>query len=46
LAHRCLVFYVLLLVENEAMIVQAARESEELYRVYQTGIAEAMEAVS
>ena len=32
--------------ENEEIILQAARESEELYRVYQTGIADAMEALS
>ena len=32
--------------ENQPMIAQAARESEELYRVYQTGIADAMEALS
>lgn len=32
--------------ENEEIILQAARESEDLYRVYQTGIADAMEAVS
>ena len=32
--------------ENETVILQAARESEELYRVYQTGIADAMEALS
>ena len=32
--------------ENEKMILQAARESEELYRVYQTGVADAMEAIS
>jgi hypothetical protein len=25
------------------LIIQAAKESEELYRVYQTGIADAME---
>jgi hypothetical protein len=31
--------------ENEAVILQAAKESEELYRVYQTGIAKAMEAL-
>ena len=32
--------------ENEKMILDAAKESEELYRVYQTGIADAMEALS
>ena len=32
--------------ENEEIILQAARESEELYRVYQTGIADGMEALS
>ncbi|HXG51153.1 MAG TPA: iron-containing redox enzyme family protein [candidate division Zixibacteria bacterium] len=31
--------------ENELLILQAARESEELYRVYQAGIADAMEAL-
>jgi hypothetical protein len=31
--------------ENEEIILQAANESEELYRVYQTGIADAMEAL-
>ena len=29
--------------ENEKMILQAAKESEELYRVYQAGLADAME---
>jgi len=32
--------------ENEEIILQAARESEELYRVYQTGIADAVAALS
>ena len=32
--------------ENEKMILQAAKESEELYRVYQAGIADAMERMS
>jgi pyrroloquinoline quinone (PQQ) biosynthesis protein C len=31
--------------ENETTIVKAARESEELYRIYQTGIADAMETL-
>jgi len=29
--------------EKEKMILQAAQESEELYRVYQAGLADAME---
>ena len=29
--------------ENETMILHAAKESEELYRVYQAGLADAME---
>jgi pyrroloquinoline quinone (PQQ) biosynthesis protein C len=29
--------------ENERLILQAAKESEELYRVYQAGVADAME---
>ena len=32
--------------ENEKMILQAARESEELYRVYQAGLADAMERLA
>ncbi len=32
--------------ENEKRVIEAAKESEELYRVYQAGIADAMEAVS
>jgi len=32
--------------ETERIILQAAKESEELYRIYQTGIADAMEALS
>jgi pyrroloquinoline quinone (PQQ) biosynthesis protein C len=32
--------------ENEQMILQAAKESEELYRMYQKGIAQAMQALS
>jgi len=32
--------------ENEEIILQAAKESEELYRVYQTGIADAMEGLT
>jgi hypothetical protein len=31
--------------ENEKMILQAAKESEELYRVYQAGLADAMERI-
>jgi pyrroloquinoline quinone (PQQ) biosynthesis protein C len=31
--------------ENETIILKAARESEELYRIYQTGIADAMETL-
>ncbi|HET8562626.1 MAG TPA: iron-containing redox enzyme family protein [Candidatus Binatia bacterium] len=31
--------------ENKKIILQAAKESEELYRTYQTGIADAMEAL-
>jgi pyrroloquinoline quinone (PQQ) biosynthesis protein C len=32
--------------ENEALILEAARQSEDLYRVYQNGLADAMEALS
>ena len=32
--------------ENEKMILQAAKESEEFYRVYQAGLADAMERLS
>ena len=32
--------------ENERLILQAAKESEELYRVYQAGLADAMEKLS
>ena len=32
--------------ENEKTILDAAKESEELYRVYQTGIADAMAALT
>ena len=32
--------------EKEAVVLQAAEESEGLYRIYQAGIADAMEAVS
>ncbi len=32
--------------ENENRVIEAAKESEELYRVYQAGIADAMEAIS
>jgi hypothetical protein len=32
--------------ENEKIILDAAKESEELYRVYQAGIADAMEQIS
>lgn len=32
--------------DEEKLVVDAARESEELFRVYQSGIADAMEAVS
>lgn len=31
--------------EKETLVLQAARESEELYRAYQTGIADAMERI-
>ncbi len=31
---------------GEAVVIQAARESEELYRAYQAGIADAMEKIS
>ncbi len=31
--------------ENESLILQAARESEELYRIYHQGLAEVMEAL-
>jgi hypothetical protein len=32
--------------ENEKMILQAAQESEELYRVYQAGLANSMERMT
>jgi hypothetical protein len=31
--------------ENREMILQAAKESEELYRLYQKGLADAMQAL-
>jgi hypothetical protein len=32
--------------DNEEIILEAAKESEELYRVYQAGLADAMERMA